>query len=184
MILIKSLILILLMLILAQLYKYFNNDNIDKEGFSEMDQIPTDMPPTDMPDTDTPQIGIPKTDIPKPDMADTDTPQIGIPKTDIPKPVTPQTVMTTMQERAVMQGPITQTPTAALQVSGAKQSADFKKSDEPSSPLVPMKKTDKVTEAMENMKKDIETNPLTEEVRLKFAELEKLGKEAVAIFNK
>jgi uncharacterized FlaG/YvyC family protein len=47
-----------------------------------------------------------------------------------------------------------------------------------------MKKTDKVTEAMENMKKDIQTNPLTEEVRLKFAELEKLGKEAVAIFDK
>ena len=105
MILIKSLILILLMLILAQLYKYFNNDNIDKEGFSEMDQIPTDMP-----DTNTPQ---------------TDTPQIGIPETDIPKPVTPETVMTTMQERALMQGPITEKPTAALQVSGAKQSADF-----------------------------------------------------------
>jgi hypothetical protein len=159
MILIKSLILILLMLILAQLYKYFNNDNIDKEGFSEMDQTPTDMPGTD-------------------------TPQIGIPETDIPKPVTPETVMTTMQERAVMQGPITEKPTAALQVSGAKQSADFKKSDEPEPPLVPMKKTDKVTEAMENMKKDIQTNPLTEEVRLKFAELEKLGKEAVAIFDK
>ena len=169
MILIKSLILILLMLILAQLYKYFNNDNIDKEGFSEMDQIPTDMPDTNMPDTDTP---------------DTDTPQIGIPETDIPKPVTPETVMTTMQERALMQGPITEKPTAALQVSGAKQSADFKKSDEPEPPLVPMKKTDKVTEAMENMKKDIQTNPLTEEVRLKFAELEKLGKEAVAIFDK
>ena len=177
MILIKSLILILLMLILAQLYKYFNNDNIDKEGFSEMDQTPTDM--SDMTQTD-----MPKPDMSDTDMSDTDTPQIGIPETDIPKPDTPETVMTTMQERALMQGPITEKPTAALQVSGAKQSADFKKSDEPEPPLVPMKKTDKVTEAMENMKKDIQTNPLTEEVRLKFAELEKLGKEAVAIFDK
>ena len=182
MILIKSLILILLMLILAQLYKYFNNDNIDKEGFSEMDQTPTDM--SDMTQTDMTQTDMPKPDMSDTDMSDTDTPQIGIPKTDIPKPVTPPTVMTSMQERAVMQGPITQTPTAALQVSGAKQSADFEKSSEPTPPLVPMKKTDKVAEAMQGMKKDIQNNPLTEEVRLKFAELEKLGKEAVAIFNK
>ena len=159
MILVKSLILILLMLILAQLYKYFNKDDKIKEGFSEIEQEPMAMPgqgqPTAMPQGQTSVAG--------------------------------QTVAvvasttTTMKDRAALQGIPAQPPTAALQVSTAKQSADFIKPPEPF--LMPLKKDNKVENATEALKKDVQNNPLTEEVRLKFSELEKLGKEAMAVFK-
>ena len=153
MILVKSLIVILLMLILAQLYKYFNKDDKIKEGFSEIEQEPMAMPgqgqPTAMPQGQTVAV-----------VAST---------------------TTTMKDRAALQGIPAQPPTAALQVSTAKQSADFIKPPEPF--LMPLKKDNKVENATEALKKDVQNNPLTEEVRLKFSELEKLGKEAMAVFK-
>ena len=153
MILVKSLIVILLMLILAQLYKYFNKDDKIKEGFSEIEQEPMAMPgqgqPTAMPQGQTVAV-----------VAST---------------------TTTMKDRAALQGIPAQPPTAALQVSTAKQSADFIKPPEPF--LMPLKKDNKVEKATEALKKDVQNNPLTEEVRLKFSELEKLGKEAMAVFK-
>ena len=153
MILVKSLILILLMLILAQLYKYFNKDDKIKEGFSEIEQEPMAMPTA---------------------MAQGQTLAQG-------QTVAVASTTTTMKDRAALQGIPAQPPTAALQVSTAKQSADFIKPPEPF--LMPLKKDNKVEKATEALKKDVQNNPLTEEVRLKFSELEKLGKEAMAVFK-
>jgi hypothetical protein len=138
------------MLILAQLYKYFNKDDKIKEGFSEIEQEPMAMPTA---------------------MAQGQTTTVT---------VVPSTT-TTMKDRAALQGIPAQPPTAALQVSTAKQSADFIKPPEPF--LMPLKKDNKVEKATEELKKDVQNNPLTEEVRLKFSELEKLGKEAMAVFK-
>ena len=153
MILVKSLILILLMLILAQLYKYFNKDDKIKEGFSEIEQEPMAMPTA---------------------MAQGQTSVAG-------QTVAVASTTTTMKDRAALQGIPAEPPTAALQVSTAKQSADFIKPPEPF--LMPLKKDNKVEKATEELKKDVQNNPLTEEVRLKFSELEKLGKEAMAVFK-
>ena len=153
MILVKSLILILLMLILAQLYKYFNKDDKIKEGFSEIEQEPMAMPTA---------------------MAQGQTLAQG-------QTVAVASTTTTMKDRAALQGIPAQPPTAALQVSTAKQSADFIKPPEPF--LMPLKEDNKVEKATEALKKDVQNNPLTEEVRLKFSELEKLGNEAMAVFK-
>lgn len=158
MILVKSLILILLMLILAQLYKYFNKDDKIKEGFSEIEQEPMAMPTTGQP-TAMPVAG----------------------QTLAQGQTAVASTTTTMKDRAALQGIPAQPPTAALQVSTAKQSADFIKPPEPF--LMPLKEDNKVEKATEALKKDVQNNPLTEEVRLKFSELEKLGNEAMAVFK-
>ena len=160
------------MLILAQLYKYFNKDDAKKEGFEE---------------------GMPNAGAGAGAGADLNSLPHGIMKRMMPPGVNSATISTKIQQmdtnlqdtnlqvRENMQGPITQTPTAAMQVSSAKQSTDI---TEPPQPLlVPLKTDNKFAEAMQDMKSDAQQNPLTEEVRLKFAELEKLGKEAKKILK-
>ena len=157
------------MLILAQLYKYYNKDDETKEGFIE---------------------GLANADTSAGAGAGTDLNALprGIMKRMMPPGVNSTTISTKIQQmdtnlerRENMQGMITQTPTAAMQVSSAKQSTDI---TEPPQPLlVPLKTKDKFAEAMQDMKSDAQQNPLTEEVRLKFAELEKLGKEAQKILK-
>ena len=152
MILVKSLIVILLILILAQLYKYFNKEKNKKEGFSEIGSE-TDSAPSGG--------GIQS-------FADA-----------LP-------MSASMREKAELQGPTTQTPTAAqqvsaLQVSASNKSPEIEQSLNPF--LVPLKPDTKVSEAMQDMKADIQKNPLTEDVMLKFAELEKLGNQAKEILK-
>ena len=169
MILVKSLIIILLMLILAQLYKYYNKDDETKEGFIE--GLANAMPANAMPTNARTNLNFLPDSIMRRMMPP------GVNSVTIPSNM----LQENMQVRENMQGPITQTPTAAMQVSSAKQSTDI---TEPPQPLlVPLKTKDKFSEAMQDMKSDAQQNPLTEEVRLKFAELEKLGKEAQKILK-
>lgn len=168
MILVKSLIIILLMLILAQLYKYYNKDDEKKEGFIE------GMPANAGAGTG---AGADLNPLPDSIMKRMEPP--GVNYATISTKI--QQMDNNLQRRENMQGMITHTPTAAMQVSSAKQSTDI---TEPPQPLlVPLKTKDKFAEAMQDMKSDAQQNPLTEEVRLKFAELEKLGKEAQKILK-
>ena len=169
------------MLILAQLYKYFNKDDEKKEGFVEglANAVPPNSGTGAGADLNALPRGIMKRMMPPGVNSTTISTKIQQMDTNLQQQENMQN--NNMQVRENMRGPITQTPTAAMQVSSAKQSTDI---TEPPQPLlVPLKTDNKFAEAMQDMKSDAQQNPLTEEVRLKFAELEKLGKEAKKILK-